>query len=299
MDEPLVIDESLVRQLVSNQFPLWADLPIRPVVRGGWNNRSFHLGDHMIVRLPSASDYAAQIEKERYWLPRLGPLLPLPIPTSLALGEPARGYPWPWCVYHWLPGDTARRDRISDLRDFARNLAQFLTALQLIDTTGGPAPGPHNFYRGGALATYDAETRQALKVLNGTIDIGAATEVWEDALGTTWHAAPVWIHGDVGAGNLLVQGGQLSAVIDFGTCGIGDPACDLAIAWTLLDGESREVFRGILPIDAGTWARGRAWTLWKAMIVAAGLCDANPFDVQDADPWHVIEEVLADHRRCA
>lgn len=114
------------------------------------------------------------------------------------------------------------------------------------------------------------------------------------ALATSWHGEPVWIHGDVSAGNLLVHKGRLSAVIDFGTCGVGDPACDLAIAWTLFSGASREVFRAKLPLDSGTWARGRAWTLWKALIVAAGICDANPRDVEDASPWRTIDELLKD-----
>lgn len=293
----MVIDDTLVRRLVTTQFPQWAHLPVRPVVRGGWNNRTFHLGEHMIARLPSAAAYAVQVEKEYRWLPRLAPELPLPIPTSLAIGEPADGYPWRWSILRWLEGDTAAPERIADLRDFAASLAQFLIALQRIDPTGGPPPGPHNFYRGGPLTTYDAETRQALAVLGGTIDVDAATEVWEAALATTWDGSPVWIHGDVGAGNLLMQDGRLSSVIDFGTCGVGDPACDLAITWTLFGRESREVFRAMLPLDAGTWARGRAWTLWKALIVAAGHCDANPFDVEDAPPRRVIDEVLDDHKR--
>ena len=290
-----VVDDSLVRRLVAAQFPQWADLAVRPIARSGWDNRSFHLGEHMIVRLPSALDYAIQVEKENWWLPRLAPVLPLPIPVPLAMGEPARGYPWRWSIYRWLEGETATPERIADLCDFARTLAQFLIDLQRIDPTDGPAPGAHNFYRGGSLATYDVETRQALVVLKGTIDVDAAAEIWGAALATSWNRSPVWIHGDVGAGNLLVQDGQLSAVIDFGACGIGDPACDLAIAWTLFRGESREVFRAMLPLDAGTWTRGRAWTLWKALIVAAGLCDANPFDVQDAPPLRLINEVLADH----
>jgi len=109
----------------------------------------------------------------------------------------------------------------------------------------------------------------------------------------------VWIHGDVSASNLLVQRGRLSSVIDFGNCGIGDPACDLSIAWTLFQGESRKIFRTMLPLDAGTWARGRAWTLWKALIVAAGLTDANPQDREAAPPRRIIDEVLADHGRAA
>lgn len=288
----MLIDDSLVRRLVANQFPQWADFPVRPVALGGWDNRSFHLGEHLIVRLPSAADYAAQVEKEHRWLPRLAPLLPLPIPTPVAIGEPADGYPWRWSIYLWLEGGTAAHERVADLRDVATSLAQFLIDLQRIDPTGGPAPGPHNFHRGGSLTTYDAETRQAIAILEGRIDVDAATDVWQAALATTWHGSPVWIHGDVSAGNLLVREGRLSAVIDFGMLGVGDPACDLSIAWTLFEGESREVFRAMLPLDAGTWARARAWTLWKALIVAAGLTDTNA--VEAAQPLRIIDELLVD-----
>ncbi len=219
--------------------------------------------------------------------------------SLLAIGEPAEGYPWRWSIYRWLEGTTAAPERIADLCAFATSLAQFLIPLQRIDSTGGPSPGSHNFHRGGSLTTYDAETRRALAVLRGTVDVDAATELWEAALATAWEGSPVWIQGDVGAGNLLVQQGRLSAVIDFGNCGIGDPACDLSIVWTLFEGESREVFRAMLPLDAGTWTRGRAWTLWKALIVAAGLTDANPHDLEAAPPRRVIDEVLADHGRAA
>ena len=235
------IDVSLVERLVAAQFPQWADLPIRPIERGGWDDRTFHLGEHMTVRLPSAAAYAPQVEKEHEWLPRkLARLLPLSIPIPLAMGEPVDGYPWCWSVYQWLDGDPAATGHITDLNEFATKLAEFLAALQRIDASGGPPPGPHNFYRGGSLTIYDAETRQAISVLDGRIDTDAVTAVWDAALGATWHGSPVWLHGDVAAENLLVDGGRLSAVIDFGSSGVGDPACDLSIAWTFFGGESQE-----------------------------------------------------------
>src|SRR5882672_9977297 len=204
--------------------------------------------------------------------------------------ESASGYPWRWSIYRWIEGDTAAPERIADLSDLAASLAQFLIALQRIDPTDGPPPGPHNFWRGGSLTTYDAETRQAIALLKGKINTKAAARVWDAALKTTWDRAPVWLHGDVSAGNLLVKAGRLSAVIDFGMLGVGDPACDLTVAWTLFSGESRKAFRAMLPLDAGTWARGRAWTLWKALIVAARLTETNA--VEAARPWRVIDDVL-------
>ncbi len=291
------IDVALVERLIAAQFPHWAHLPINPVPSGGWDNRTFHLGPHMSARLPSAAHYAAQVEKEQHWLPRLGTLLPLPIPVPLAMGVPSTDYPWHWSIYRWLDGESANTARITDLAQFALALAHFLVALRAIDAEGGPPPGAHNFFRGGPVATYDGETRQAIAALGNTIDAHAARAVWEAALATTWRTTPVWLHGDVDAGNLLVQDGQLSAVIDFGSSGVGDPACDLAIAWTLFAGESREAFRDAVALDAATWARGRGWALWKALITLAGLPDENARAARRSR--RVIDEVLADHKKFA
>jgi aminoglycoside phosphotransferase (APT) family kinase protein len=289
-----IIDEALVHCLISLQFPQWKDLPIRPVALSGWDNRTFHLGEQMLIRLPSAADYALQVEKEHKWLPKLAPFLPLPIPVPLAIGEPANGYPWKWSVYRWLEGKTAASEPLADLCKFAISLAQFLIALQQIDSIGGPLAGPHSFYRGGSLAIYSADTYRAISALKGKIDVDTATEVWETALKTSWEHLPVWVHGDISVGNLLVRKGQLSAVIDFGQLAIGDPSCDLAITWTLFKDKSRNVFRKMLPLDPGTWARGRAWTLWKALVVAAGL--TNPNNAESAQCWRIIEEVLAEYK---
>ncbi len=285
-----VIDETLVRRLVSGQFPQWSGLRLRPIEPGGWDNKSFRLGDRMLVRLPRAAEYAAQVEKEHRWLPRLTPLLPYRTPEPLAIGEPGSGYPWKWSVYRWIDGERAVPERIGDVTEFARSVARFLLALQRVECADGPLPGPHNFYRGGPLAIYDAETRQAIAVLATTIDGAAATAVWDAALESSWTRPPVWIHGDVSAGNLLLREGRLNAVVDFGMLGVGDPACDLSVAWTLFSGKSREAFRATLPYDSGTWARGRGWALWKALIVAAGLAETNA--VEAAQSWRVIGDVL-------
>jgi len=202
------IDSALVRHLVTTQFPRWADLSVAPVENGGWCNRVFHLGDEMIVRLPRHRAYAEQTAKEYQWLPRLAPLLPLPIPEPLAIGEPAGDYPWQWSVYRWIEGDPALPERITNMTTFATDLGSFLAAMQSLDTMSGPPPGPHNFYRGGSLATYDSQTRQAIAALEGKVDTDAAMEVWETALSATWADAPVWIHGDVSVGNLLVRNGR-------------------------------------------------------------------------------------------
>lgn len=286
----LIVEESFVRRLVATQFPQWKDLPIKAVSLSGWDNRTFHLGDCMLIRMPSAAEYALQVEKEQHWLPRLAPFLPLPIPVPLAVGEPMDGYPWKWSIYSWLDGETVAFGRIADLCEFAVDLAKFLKAFQSIDSADGPLPGLHSFYRGGSLMTYDAEVRQALIALEGKIDVETATQVWQTAFATTWTGKPVWVHGDISAGNLLVQKGRLSAVIDFGQLAVGDPACDLAIAWTFFEGESRRAFQEELPLDKETWARGRAWTLWKSLVVAAGF--TNPSNFESVKCWRIIKEVL-------
>ena len=294
-NDQIIIDATLVRRLVVTQFPQWKDLPIRAVIPGGWDNRTFRLGNDMLVRMPSTADYEAQVEKEHQWLPKLAPLLPLPIPVPLGLGEPVNGYPWKWSIYAWLPGETATPSRITDLSDFATNLAQFLIALQSIDSTSGPAPGPHSFYRGGPLTTYDNETCQAITALKDKIDTSTATEIWEAALTTQWTNPPVWVHGDISIGNLLVQNGRLSAVIDFGQLTVGDPACDLAIAWTFFNGKSRDAFRSTLSLDNATWVRGRGWALWKALVICAKLTDTNPLEIENSR--RVIDEILTDYKQ--
>ena len=194
---------------------------------------------------------------------RLAPLLPLSIPVPLAMGVPGDDYPWHWSVYRWLEGANATIEGIADLTRFATTLGEFLTALQRIDAADGPPPGKHNFYRGAPPAVYDHDTRRAIRALQGQIDTEAATVVWEAALDASWRGTPVWVHGDVSSGNLLINEGQLSAVIDFGSSAVGDPACDLSIAWTFLQGASRNAFHATLRLDEPTWARGRGWALWR------------------------------------
>jgi aminoglycoside phosphotransferase (APT) family kinase protein len=289
------IDPSLVERLVAAQFPHWADLPVRPVDVDGWDNCTFRLGADLTVRLPSNASYAAQVAKEQQWLPRLAPHLPLPIPEPVAIGSPDQSYPFAWSVYRWLDGETADVSRIEDLGAFATTLAGFLNALQRVDPTDGPAPGPHNFYRGGPLTTYADETARAIDALGDELPTDRVRAVWEAALAAPWHGRPVWFHGDVASGNLLVQDGRLAAVIDFGTSGVGDPACDTSIAWTLLAGASRDAFMSAFSVDAGTWARGRGWTLWKALITIAGARVSDP--AMTAAARQVLDEVLSDYDR--
>lgn len=287
-------DTALVSRLVAEQFPQWANLPIQPVRSAGTDNALYRLGDEVVVRLPRIHWAVGQVEKEQKWLPRLAPLLPLAVPVPLAKGTPAEGYPWEWSIYQWLEGETATVERIADLSQAATDLARFVAALQRIDPIDGPPPGEHNSFRGVPLTTRDDETRAAIACLHGAIDVGAVTAAWEGALeAPAWGGPPVWIHGDLQSGNLLAVQGRLSAVIDFGCLGVGDPACDLTVAWTLLSGETRDTFRAVLPVDDATWARGRGWALSVGLIALPYYQSTNP--VLAGIARHAIAEVLADH----
>jgi len=290
----VTIDISLVHKLISEQFPQWSNLPITPVKNGGWDNRTFHLGEHMSLRLPSSAEYAPKVKIEQYWLPKLAPHLPLVIPTPLAMGNPTEYYPFHWSVYHWIEGETASVEQITNLNEVAVDLAHFLVALQKIDPTDGPASGQHNFYRGGSLKMYDAETQQATAQLGHRIDTPLIKEIWNLALASIWNNPPVWIHGDIAPTNLLVKNGKLIAVIDFGGLGIGDPACDFAIAWTFFKNESRHAFRTALATDDETWNRARGWALWKALITYAQLPGTNSAEKESSKK--IIDEIVTDYK---
>lgn len=287
-------DVSLVGRLLAAQFPRWVGFPIEPVRSAGTDNAIYRLGEDMVVRLPRIPGAVGQVEKEHRWLPSLAPLLPLALPVPLAKGTPGEGYPWHWSVYRWLKGENATIGRIADPGRAATELARFIAALQRIDPTVGPPPGPHNSLRGVPLARRDAPTRAAIASLGGTIDTAAATAAWEASLrAPAWDGPPVWVHGDLRSGNLLAVRGRLGAVIDFGCLGVGDPACDLMVAWNLLPAETRDVFRAELQVDEATWARGRGWALSVGLIALPYYRSTNP--TLAGISRRAIDEALTDH----
>jgi aminoglycoside phosphotransferase (APT) family kinase protein len=250
------IDAALARRLVDTQFPQWAALPLRLLDPAGSDHVIYRLGERLSVRLPRHAGAIGQAEKELEWLPRLAPRLPLAIPVPVGVGEPDFGYPWRWAVSRWLDGEVATVEALADSSTAAVELAEFLAALQRFespavkDLTGRP------------LADRDHETRAAIAEVGGVFDATAMTELWDAALRAPgWDRPPVWFHGDFHTGNLLTIDGRLSAVIDFGGLGIGDPACDLTIAFTLMSAGSRAAFRAALDVDDATWTRGRGWAL--------------------------------------
>jgi aminoglycoside phosphotransferase (APT) family kinase protein len=293
-DGELDIYKPLVSRLIAEQFPDWASLPLEAVRSAGTDNALYRLGHDMAVRLPRRIGAALQVEKESRWLPRLAPHLPLAVPVPLTLGSPAVGYPFHWSVCRWLPGEDAVSSPITDLNEAAISLSRFISTLQKIDTTGGPPPGTHNFFRGASLASRDIQTRAAIESLNGILETAPLTRAWNAALEVApWDKPPVWLHGDIHAGNLLTKQGRVTAVIDFGGLGIGDPACDLMFAWNLLSADTRATLRLQQTVDAATWDRARGWALSVAVVALPYYLETNPTLV--AISRHAISQVLADH----
>lgn len=249
-------DVALVRQLLAQQFPRWADMPIRTVDSAGTDNAIYRLGDEMAVRLPRIEDAVEQVEFEHVWLPRLAAFLPAAVPEPIAVGQPGNGYPFPWAISRWIDGSHLTDEGRNDHR-FARDLGEFVAALRRADTTG-----VRQGYRTVSLRTRDASVREWTAKAADVIDAPAVLAAWEHALDQPeWDGPPMWAHGDLIPGNILVNAGQLRAVIDFGTAGVGDPSCDAIAAWTLLTTETRQTFRSAGGFDDAAWARGRGWAL--------------------------------------
>lgn len=289
--DEVTIDAALVRRLLADQCPQWAHLPLRPVPSAGTDHALYRLGETMVVRVPRIHWAVGQAELEATWLPRLAPHLPLAVPLPLFVGAPTDVYPWPWSVYTWLPGVNATAQQITDFRTAGRDLARFIRALHAIDTTGAPRSS-----RGIPLAARDHAVRAALAALNALppmVDATAAAAAWDAALrAPAWSAAPVWIHGDLHEGNLLAQNGRLSAVIDFGCMGVGDPAVDIMTAWLYLPRETRADFRETLQVDAATWLRAQGWALSMGLIALPYYHETNPV-LADIGK-RAIEAVLTD-----
>lgn len=287
-------NEALVRRLLEAQFPEWAELPIRRVPSAGTDNALYRLGDDLAVRLPRIDWAVPMVDKECEWLPQLARQLPLATPVPLAKGAPGDGYPWHWSVCRWLDGENATLDRLTDPIQAATALAAFITALQGIDATDGPPPGPHNVYRGNPLAERDMRVRESIATLDDSFDTETLLATWEAALAApVWDGPPIWIHGDLQSGNLLAVDGRLSAVIDFGCLGAGDPACDMMAAWTVFSAESRAAFRAALTIDDATWERGRGWAVTTVGAIPY-YTDTNPVLANIAR--RTLAEVITDVR---
>lgn len=279
------IDTFLVQKLIAEQFPQWQSLPIYQVAQSGWDNRTFHLGEEMVIRLPSDKEYEPQIEKEYKWLPWLSKQLSFEITQPIALGKPSSIYPWHWSINRWIEGESASRLNIHDMKGFAETLGKCLKEFQSLDATEGPLAGAHNFYRGGSLKAYDQEMQRAIPKIKKAYEQTLAASLWQRAISSEWQLKPVWVHGDIAVGNILVRKGRFHALIDFGQLAIGDPACDLAIAWNLFSAEERSLFKDAVQLDNDTWMRALGWAFWKT------LC----WPIKDTDIKVVLREIYTDY----
>lgn len=288
----MIITSELVQKLITAHFPEYAYLSISEIEKQGHDNRTYRLGEEMLVRLPSAACYASKVGIEQDLLPKLAKHLSFKIPMPLKLGTPSQDYPYPFSLYKWLPGKSLNVLKLSENENeqLAYDLAQFLKELQAIQGVEGPSPGQHNFWRGDHISVYDLGFRKQIEKLTNLIDFHKAIDLWERASVTKWEKAPVWIHGDFAIGNFLIENGKLSAVIDFGGAAIGDPACDLVIAWTYFSRKTRSIFMKKMEQDPETWLRARAWVLWKATFE---LCELDDYQSSEAAlQMTIIDNVL-------
>ncbi|RMI34608.1 aminoglycoside phosphotransferase family protein [Streptomyces triticirhizae] len=292
--ETPTVDSALARRLLAGAFPRWAELPLRPVLPGGSDHLIYRLGDDLSVRFPRGTWSAGQARKEARWLPLIAPRLPLPVPEPVAVGEPALGYPWHWSVSRWLDGEQATPEALADPEESARQLGAFLVALHRLPPAETLLPGHDQRELAiGTLAARDAATRGAIAAVGDTISdsfgADALTELWDAALtAPAWQGPPAWVHGDFHVGNLLVTDGRISAVIDFGGLGLGDPAADLVVAWTLMTAETRPHFRAASGLDDATWLRGRGWALATGLNAYHSYAATRP-DVARATTRQIIQ----------
>ncbi|MDA2187246.1 aminoglycoside phosphotransferase family protein [Bacillus cereus] len=281
--DELKIEERLVRRLLVDQFPRWAELPLRKVEPVGTVNAVFRLGDEYSIRLARREGPTTPGGREFLWLPKIAPLVPLEIPVPIAQGRPNNEYPWFWEIHSWLKGETVPIEALEEIQA-ARDLAEFVLALQQVDPTGGPLG------RGIPLAQRDKDFRYWLARFNGDPAVSA---VWESALSAPpWNGPPVWHHGDLDVRNWLVRDKRISGVIDWGTIGIGDPACDVMVAWKLHSPEARDVFLDATRTDDATLARARGWVVSQAVAILAYYTPQNnPTLYNEAKSW--LDLVLA------
>ena len=292
IDKALNVNLNLAHKLIAQQFPEYKHLPIISVKKQGHDNRTFRLGKDKLIRIPTAAEYALKVPIEQELLPKLKPYLTVAIPEPIKMGVPSCDYPFHFSIYKWLDGESANNLEIDSkhLEPIAKQLVEFLKELHSITDIAGPTPGQHNWWRGSHINVYEEDVRQQIYQLKDLIDRDKAIQLWEKACKTKWNKSPVWIHGDFSSGNIIIKGASLIGAIDFGGMGVGDPACDLVIAWTFLNGKSRQIFLESLGIDDDTWLRSKAWCLWKATFELCQIQDKN--SQAAAIQKKIIDEVL-------
>ncbi|HYI33452.1 MAG TPA: aminoglycoside phosphotransferase family protein, partial [Glaciibacter sp.] len=287
-DGEIDIDVALVSALIDGQLPQLAHLPVRPVASTGTVNAIFRVGDELYARLPRVEEWAGDLDNESRWLPRLGSAgLSLQLPEPVAHGIPTSRYPLPWAIYRWIDGEPFTDAGVRDESEAAEDLAGFVTGLRHMDPAGAPRAGRR------PLRELDSATREAIRAASGVIDGDGALAAWERSVNApAWTGTPVWIHADLLRPNVLVFGGRLSAVLDWGSAGIGDPAADVIAAWTLFGPVGRDAYRNALSVDNDTWNRSRGFALHQAAMIIPYYRETNPAFVAQA--VGTVEQVIAE-----
>jgi len=289
-DGEVDIDARVVRRLVAAQFPRFGDLPVHAVRSTGTVNAIYRLGDRLCARLPRMREWEGDLEKEWLWLPRLAPHVTLRIPEPVERGRPDDAYPFAWAIFDWIEGRPYADDLVPDEHRAATDLARFVRELRRMETGDGVPRGGRR-----PLRDLDEATREAIAGSGAVVDAGAAAAAWERALDAPlWDGTPVWIHTDLLRPNLLVDGGRLCAVIDFGGMGAGDPAADIVPAWSVFGAAGRAAYRDALAVDDGMWERARGYALHQAAMIIPYYAETNPDFVAVAA--RTVEQVLADVR---
>ncbi|QTX03314.1 aminoglycoside phosphotransferase family protein [Agromyces archimandritae] len=300
------VDHAVASRLVREQHPDLAG-PLR-LVASGWDNMVYRLGSDLAVRMPRRAAAVPLLLNEQRWLPVLAPVLPVPIPAPIRVGRPGAGYPYPWSVVPWMPGESALSVSAGERLPLAAPIAEFLIALH----TPAPADAPVNPWRGRPLAERDAFYRERF-ASGGVPAADELLAIWERGLAApVWPGPPVWVHGDMHPGNLLVDevvpgvdaagldpaGSpvRLSAVIDFGDLTGGDPAADFVIAWLGFDASGRAAFREALAAAGHPAADDAGWA--RAHALAAGIASSLAITTSGDGPMarmarSAVAEVLA------
>ena len=265
----VAIDADLLRALVERQVPSLGSLAIE-IVANGWDNVVARLGDDLAIRAPRRAAGVPLIDHECAWLPEIARRIPIAVPTPVHRGEPDHGFPWPWSIVEWVDGNAADLAGPPTTGD-ADRLAEVLRAL----ATPAPATAPRNPYRGVPLSDRSERVGEYLERIGGP-DRAALTSIWADALSAPAYAGPpVWLHGDLHPGNLVVRDGRLAGVIDWGDLTSGDPAADLQVAWTWFGPDARARFLDAMACDPDTMRRARGNALAHGAATVASSAD-NP-----------------------
>jgi aminoglycoside phosphotransferase (APT) family kinase protein len=266
------VDAALVRRLVAGQFPQLAGLPVIGISSPGTVNAIYRIGDDWYARLPLLEKWQSGLEYEARWLPWLAPRLTLAIPEPVWAGRPAEGYPFGWAIYRWLDGSPYADDLVDDEGKAAADLARFVTELRQVEPV---SEAPRTGRR--PLEELDVTTQESFAAAAGAIDVDGAFLAWQDSLrAAPWDGSPVWIHSDLLRPNVLVHNGRISAVIDFGAVGVGDPATDVIAAWAVFGPAGRVAFRAALGVDDDTWRRSRGIALHQAVALIPYYAESNP-----------------------